>query len=499
MGDTSARTSAAPSICHYRIPAAMHDTVIAAPEAELTRAAALHAAGSLQDAEQAFRNILESHPEHADTHHRLAIVLEQLNQRDTALQHFQAAVAAEPSQRRYWTACIDALARDGQTDMARELVAQARRHGIDALALELAQADVPSASAEDLTTVLAEFMSTLAVLLDKRQFAQAENIASQLTEWMPDVGLGWRALAVARIQQERHAEALVPLRKAASLMPDDADTQRDLAALEAHVTAILQAPQSAADAALPNAALCATLPGSRQFRHLAGGIVATIPILIPTFNNPTYTRRMVAQLQARGLRNIFIVDNASSAPDMLAFLDAAQDDATVVRLPHNAGPRDLFQSPANYARLPDIFCITDPDLALNEALPNEFLLELIDATEMFKVGKAGFALDISQPELMKQASVVCGDQRYTTIEWESRFWQHHVANTAAGDPIYNAPIDTTFAVYNKRYFRPEAHICGVRFAGRYTCKHLPWYQDTGLPEAEMQYYRDHQKWSNYLT
>jgi tetratricopeptide (TPR) repeat protein len=478
----------------------MNDTAIAAPvsEAELARAAALHAAGSLQDAEQAYRQILQAHPEHADTHLRLATVLEQLDRRDAALRHFRAAVASDPSQRRYWIACIDALTRDEQTDAARSMVAQAREHGIDALSLELAAADAPSASADELAAVLTEFMNTLAALLDKRQFAQAESIASQLTEWMPDIGLGWKALAVTLIQQERHAEALAPMRKAAALMSDDADTQRDLAELEAHVTQAAPAPVQIATPLPANAALCATLPGSRQFRHFAGGLVATVPVLIPTFNNPTYSRRMVEQLKARGLRNIVIVDNASSAPDMLAFLEAVQDDATVVRLEHNAGPRALFLSDENYARLPDLFCVTDPDLELNDALPPEFLFELIDATEAFQTGKAGFALDISQPELMKDTQVGYGDRTYTILEWEANFWRHAIGQTAGGDPIYNAPIDTTFAVYNKRYFRRDAHICGVRFAGRYTCKHVPWYKETGLPETEEQYYRAHQKWSNYL-
>ena len=250
---------------------------------------------------------------------------------------------------------------------------------------------------------------------------------------------------------------------------------------------------------VPNATLCTTLPGSRQFRHFAGGLVATVPVLIPTFNNPTYTRRMVAQLKARGLRNIVIVDNASSAPDMLAFLESVQDDVTVVRLDRNAGTRDLFLSDANYARLPELFCVTDPDLELNDALPPEFLFELIDATEAFQTGKAGFALDISQPELMKETTLFCGDRQYTTLEWEANFWRHQIGSTAGGDPIYNAPIDTTFAVYNKRYFRRESHLCGVRFAGRYTCKHVPWYKETGLTDAEEQYYREHQKWSNYLA
>ena len=248
---------------------------------------------------------------------------------------------------------------------------------------------------------------------------------------------------------------------------------------------------------------CATYPGRTQYRHLPGALVAAVPILIPTFNNATYLRNMIAQLKARNLRNIIVIDNASTEPDMLAYLDEIERSVSVVKLDYNAGPRAPFLTPANYARLPNIFCLTDPDLMFNDALPEEFLFDLIDATEILKVGKAGFAIDISQPELMSEKTLAAqlsdGRRQYGFIEWESRFWQHQVAVTAGGDPIYNASIDTTFAVYNKRHFRPEAFLYAVRFAGRYTCRHLPWYKESGLTEAEEQRYRSSQKWSNSLS
>jgi glycosyltransferase involved in cell wall biosynthesis len=231
----------------------------------------------------------------------------------------------------------------------------------------------------------------------------------------------------------------------------------------------------------------------------------SIPILIPTFNNITYLRRMVLQLKAHKLGNIIVVDNASTAPDMLSYLDEIEHEVIVVKLDYNAGPRALFLTQEYYACLPDVFCITDPDLEFSNALPSGFLLELINATEIFKIGKAGFALDISQPELMREGVLTATfvddvGVKYVggVIEWESRFWQHQIATTAGGDPIYLAPIDTTFAVYNKRYFSPETYLHAVRFAGKYTARHLPWYKENGLSLTEEQYYRSTSKWScNY--
>ena len=255
--------------------------------------------------------------------------------------------------------------------------------------------------------------------------------------------------------------------------------------------------------ALSPAMACAMYPGRNQYRHLPGALVAAVPILLPTFNNVTYLRNMIAQLIARNLRNVIVIDNASTEPDMLAYLDEVEHSVAVVKLDYNAGPRAPFLTPANYVRLPNIFCLTDPDLMFNDALPEDFLFNLIDATETLMVGKAGFAIDISQPELMSEKVLATqlsdGQRKYGLIEWESRFWQHQVAATAGGDPIYKAAIDTTFAVYNKRYFRPEAFLNAVRFAGRYTCRHLPWYKENGLDRTEEQRYRSSQKWSNSLS
>ena len=44
-----------------------------------------------------------------------------------------------------------------------------------------------------------------------------------------------------------------------------------------------------------------------------------------------------------------------------------------------------------------------------------------------------------------------GAQRYQIWQWEAQFWQTPL-ETPGEDPIYRAPIDTTFAIYNKAFF-----------------------------------------------
>jgi alpha-acetolactate decarboxylase len=65
--------------------------------------------------------------------------------------------------------------------------------------------------------------------------------------------------------------------------------------------------------------------------------------------------------------------------------------------------------------------------------------------------------------------------------------------------VYNAAIDTTFALYNKHYFDPSNFYCAVRVAGRFTYRHLPWYRDSLPPAEELTVYRQTQKYSYYLS
>ena len=237
---------------------------------------------------------------------------------------------------------------------------------------------------------------------------------------------------------------------------------------------------------------------ARPYVSAAAALQSTIPVLIPSFNAVSYVRSMVDQLRQRGLRRVIIVDNASSYPPMLDYLAAPGSDVTVVLQAENKGPRDLFLDPATYAALPEFFCVTDPDLALSPEMPEDFVAQLVAATEAFSVGKAGLAIDIADRAAMRQEDFRIGDRDWKIWEWESQFWQDQAGSLPGGDPVFRAPVDTTFAAYNKRFFNKDDPLKAVRVAGRYTCRHLPWYKDLGLPAEEELFYRRHARDSYYL-
>jgi FkbM family methyltransferase len=225
---------------------------------------------------------------------------------------------------------------------------------------------------------------------------------------------------------------------------------------------------------------------------------SSIPIVIPTFNSVTYLQAMLSQLRHRGFQNIVVVDNASTFPPFLDYVSGIAPEVAVIRLSENRGPRDVFLDKKNLFALPQYFCVTDPDLEFNPSLPEDFLCELAVLTEEHRVGKAGFALDLSDRLLMREDEFQIGAAKYRIWEWEAQFWEHQVGSTSTGDEVYLAAIDTTFAVYNKRYFDPADHLKAVRVAGKYTCRHLPWYRNTGLSREEEDFYRANEQFSFYL-
>jgi FkbM family methyltransferase len=235
-----------------------------------------------------------------------------------------------------------------------------------------------------------------------------------------------------------------------------------------------------------------------RYASIGGALQANIPVFIPCFNTVTYVRSMVTQLQARGFGCLYLVDNGSTYPPMREYLASPGSGVTVIAQAANKGPRQIYSDPESFTLLPQIFCVTDPDLLLSVEMPDDFVAQLVALTERLYIGKAGLALDIADPTVMRQEEFQIKDRHWKIWEWEQQFWREPLEALPGGDPVYRAAIDTTFAVYNKRFFDPHDPLNAVRVAGRFTCRHLPWYRERGLPLEEEQFYKDQARYSYYL-
>ncbi len=225
---------------------------------------------------------------------------------------------------------------------------------------------------------------------------------------------------------------------------------------------------------------------------------ATVPVLIPCFNNPSYAAAMLAQLQSLGFTDITFVDNASSSAPMHDWLDqTARRGIRVERLTKNLGPRKSVFTRERLENLPQWFCVTDPDLEFNPALPKDFLQIMADAITKHGIAKAGFALDIGNREGLRQDKFDIEGNSYHIWEWEKQFWNTPLDLTASDDTVFEALTDTTFALYDLTKFRKKDKMRALRIGGRFTAKHLPWLTQPSLDEDEATLYRDSQKFSFY--
>jgi hypothetical protein len=206
-----------------------------------------------------------------------------------------------------------------------------------------------------------------------------------------------------------------------------------------------------------------------------------VQIVINSRDRLTPLAALITWLRNAKYTNLVILDNQSTYPPLLEYYEKLGKSVNVIKLGKNllskalwcwASARHVIQTP---------FVYTDPDVVPTEDCPHdiiEFLLKVSDALgEPYKVGLSLKIDDI--PDCYSQAERV--------RKWEAQMWKT-VIGTVDSVPIYQAGVDTTFALYPA--FRPF-QISGVRVGAPYLARHLPWYVDSSKPTEEDTYYKQH--------
>ncbi len=194
----------------------------------LLRALAHHCAGECESAKENYKNFLEVEPDHAVANHNLGLLLVQQGKALEGLPYFIAALNADATQGQYWLSYIDALQQAGRLDEAREVLGLARQYGlsgdqVDSLAgrlgLAVERKNMPSAAPAP------QEMDELVALFGQGKYQEVGRVARLMTENYPQHGFGWKMLGSA-IRSSR--EALVPMQKAALLLPNDFEVHYNL-------------------------------------------------------------------------------------------------------------------------------------------------------------------------------------------------------------------------------------------------------------------------------
>jgi len=213
---------------------------------------------------------------------------------------------------------------------------------------------------------------------------------------------------------------------------------------------------------------------------MSRNIYHDVPIFIICRDRLAPLRQLVEWLEQAGHTNIVLVDNASTYPPLLEFLEECPHH--LVSLPENVGHLAVWvkglQTQFTSKTLPGFYIVSDCDVVPDEHCPPDIIERLYSILrERPNMDKAGLGLKIDDlPD--------CFQFKRDVIDWESQFWE------AVLEPgVYDAPIDTTFALY--RPGTGHSIFRSMRTGSPYVARHLPWYQNSAALNAEELYYREH--------
>lgn len=194
-----------------------------------------------------------------------------------------------------------------------------------------------------------------------------------------------------------------------------------------------------------------------------------IPVVIIAYNQLTYIRNMVYQCLPI-TEKIYIIDNASIYQPLINWYKNEIPQFKSVELIYNSKNEGHNVWKKYTDRFPNEYVVTDPDLLFNPEMPSNVVSILSDIGKRFNSNIVGLALDVSDHQNFTYAKF--GGQSIYDIE--RKYWLNKIQHET--EDIYVASIDTTFALRSK-----SRSSGSLRVAGKFTCKHIPWYRDEKSP------------------
>lgn len=198
-----------------------------------------------------------------------------------------------------------------------------------------------------------------------------------------------------------------------------------------------------------------------------------IPVLVVCRDRLTPLVDLVDWLEAEGMTRIVLLDNDSTYPPLLAYLERSEHE--VLRLDNSRGHLAAWDPRVQAVVGEGPYVVTDCDV-VPDARAHGAIGRFAGLLNRYRgVDKVGFGLRIddlpSHYELREQV-----------IAWERQFWQNEV------EPgVYRADIDTTFALYRggtTHRLRPA-----LRTGPHFVARHEPWYVDSRDVPDELRHYR----------
>ncbi|MFC5475992.1 tetratricopeptide repeat protein [Paraherbaspirillum soli] len=112
-----------------------------------------------------------------------------------------------------------------------------------------------------------KMIDALVALYQQGKMAQVETLAEAITKSFPQHGFSWKMLGVVRQQQGRLEQALLPMQKAAQLLPQDAEAQRNLGLTLSALGAQLRSQGRLQEAAASYRQALQLMPAAADLHH----------------------------------------------------------------------------------------------------------------------------------------------------------------------------------------------------------------------------------------
>lgn len=143
-----------------------------------------------------------------------------------------------------------------------------------------------------------------------------------------------------------------------------------------------------------------------------------IPIIINNYNRLSMLRDLLHGLEERGYRNLWIIDNHSTYPPLLEWMETNKEHYHIVRLEDNIGHLSLFQTGLYRRFWHGYYVYTDSDLYIPDEIPANFVERLWAVMQRHpQLEKCGCALRIDDlPDMFVHKNKV--------LAWEQQFWLH---------------------------------------------------------------------------
>ena len=216
-----------------------------------------------------------------------------------------------------------------------------------------------------------------------------------------------------------------------------------------------------------------------------------IPLIIPNFNQFTYLLNLINWWRWYYPANpVYILDNGSTYPTIDSFYNQLQQltGAQPIMFSNNdcvGNLRSFLQS--EQMKEVEYYVISDPDIMPHPATPPNFLEIFKSCIDDFGFHHVGFGLITKDvPDWMDGRASMLHDEDMiikkgsTIIPYEGK--EYHG---------YEAPIDTTFALYSKAnggWHNPQGPESWDNSLRLFSAFHLPWYLHPDHLNSEMKYY-----------